>query len=179
MKNLNVPAHLPGIYLNPAFIADPDQLIAWLRTSVTWDERMKARKTASFGVSYNYSQIEYDPSPMPDVLDDLCTLIAAELGFRPNNCLLNFYPDGQSSMGFHSDITDGLAPDTGVAIVSVGSERSIVFRNKLDRTREIAHPLPSGSLLYMSEQIQQEWLHAIPKSIGAKERISLTFRAIV
>ncbi len=169
----------PGIYLNPAFIAAPDLLLAWLKAGVTWDERMKARKTASFGAAYNYSQIAYEASPMPAELAALCTLVEGALGFRPNNCLINFYPDGDSSMGFHSDETEGLASGTGVAIVSVGSVRSIVFRNKQDRSCEFAYPLPAGSLLYMAEHVQQEWLHAIPKAPGSAERISLTFRSMV
>jgi hypothetical protein len=62
----------PDIYLNPTFIDTPDVLFEWLNTSVAWDERMKARKTASFGVAYDYSQITYDPVPMPARLEDLC-----------------------------------------------------------------------------------------------------------
>jgi alkylated DNA repair dioxygenase AlkB len=169
----------PDIYLNPAFIAAPGMLFEWLKSAITWDERMKARKTASFGVSYDYSQISYDPVPMPPELDDLCARVEKELGFRPNNCLLNFYPDGNSSMGFHSDTTAELAPGTGVAIVSVGSVRSIAFRNKADRSVQFDYPLEDGSLLHMSQPIQQDWLHAIPKMVCAGERISLTFRAIV
>ena len=72
----------------------------------------------------------------------------------------------------------GLASGTGIAIISVGSVRSIMFRHKVDRDCQFEYPLPSGSLLYMSEQIQQEWLHAIPKIAGAQERVSLTFRSI-
>jgi alkylated DNA repair dioxygenase AlkB len=169
----------PPIYLHPAFIAFPDALFASLMASVSWDERMKARKTASFGVAYNYSQISYERTPMPPELEAICGQIELELGFRPNNCLLNHYLDGSSSMGFHSDSSASLVPGTGVAIVSVGSVRSIVYRNKADRTVEFDYPLPNGSLLYMSDEIQQEWLHAIPKTENAGERISLTFRAIV
>ena len=169
----------PDIHLNPAFIAAPGDLFAWLKTAIVWDERMKARKTASFGVSYDYSQISYDPVPMAPELIAICARIDTALGFRPNNCLLNYYPDGNSSMGFHSDSTDELAPGTGVAIVSVGSVRSIAFRNKLDRTVQFDYALENGSLLCMSQQIQQDWLHAIPKAAGAGERISLTFRDIV
>ncbi|NHZ79026.1 alpha-ketoglutarate-dependent dioxygenase AlkB [Massilia sp. CCM 8695] len=147
-------------------------------STVTWDERMKARKTASFGASYNYSQIVYAESPMPPLLDILCARLEGELGFRPNNCLLNYYPDGRSSMGFHSDETDGLADGTGVAIISLGSVRAMAYRNKLDAALRVDYPLPNGSLLYMSEHVQQEWMHAIPKDPHAGERISLTFRAI-
>lgn len=168
----------PDIYLNPRFVDDPDDLLAWLGTSVEWDERMKARKTASFGVAYNYSQIAYAEQPMPPQLAQLGRLVSVELGFLPNNCLINCYPDGDASMGFHSDSTGELEPGTGVAIVSVGAVRSIVYRNKLDRSLQFDYPLEHGSLLYMNQQIQDEWLHAIPKSDVTGERISLTFRSM-
>lgn len=105
-------------------------------------------------------------------------LVAPALGFAPNNCLLNYYEDGQSSMGFHSDSSEELVEGTGVAIVSLGSERAIVFRSEADRSREFSYVLPGGSLLYMSQAIQTQWLHAIPKVEHAGPRISMTFRAI-
>jgi len=82
-------------------------------------------------------------------------------------------------MGFHSDSAEELAPGTGVAIVSLGSKREIVFRSKADRSREYRLLLPSGSLLYMQPSSQEEWLHAIPKSESVGPRISLTFRMIL
>ncbi|WP_422084776.1 alpha-ketoglutarate-dependent dioxygenase AlkB [Variovorax sp.] len=96
----------PPIHLDPAFVASPDALLEWLRSAVTWDERMRARQTASFGVPYDYSQIAYEAAPIPAQLEALCDRIEAALGFRPNNCLLNRYADGASSMGFHSDALD-------------------------------------------------------------------------
>lgn len=169
----------PPIRLDPAFVASPDALLQWLRSAVTWDERMRARQTASFGVPYDYSQIAYETAPMPAELDMLCDRLETELGFRPNNCLLNRYADGASSMGFHSDEVDALAPGTGVAIVSVGATRSIAYRSKADSSVRFDYALPHGSLLYMSGAVQQDWLHAIPKAEGAGERISLTFREIL
>lgn len=169
----------PALHLCPHFLAHPDRLWAYLHTSVAWDERMKARKTASFGVAYNYSQMRYPAVPMPEPLAEVARDIHAELGFLPNNCLLNYYLDGDSSMGFHSDSSEELAKDTGVAIVSLGSVRSIVFRSKADKAQEFSYPLANGSLLYMNQAIQEHWLHAIPKAEGVGERISLTFRAIV
>ncbi|MFT5096791.1 MAG: alkylated DNA repair dioxygenase AlkB, partial [Psychrobacter okhotskensis] len=41
-------------------------------------------------------------------------------GYLPNNCLVNYYLDGSSKMGFHSDDTSQLADGTGVAILSLG-----------------------------------------------------------
>lgn len=169
----------PPIRFEPLFTAEHGALFAHLIETVMWDERMKARKTASFGVSYDYSQITYDETPMPDGLVSLAGRIGDMLGFVPNNCLLNFYEDGSSSMGFHSDSSEELEPGTGVAIVSLGSVRNLVFRSKVDKSVEYAYPLPPGSLIYMTREVQDHWLHAIPKLVGAGPRISLTFRSII
>jgi alkylated DNA repair dioxygenase AlkB len=71
-----------------------------------------------------------------------------------------------------------LTPGTGVAIVSLGATRSIVYRNKIDKACEFSYPLEEGSLLYMAQEMQVDWLHAIPKEKDIGERISLTFRHI-
>jgi len=169
----------PAIYLKPDFLSAPAALFSKLDNEVIWDERMRARKTASFGVAYDYSQISYAPTAMPDFFQIICQDLENELGFLPNNCLLNFYTDGNSSMGFHSDSTDELAAGSGVAIISLGSLRHITYRLKQDKNQEFLYPLPPGSLLYMSAAIQQDWLHAIPKETGAGARISMTFRKIL
>ena len=49
----------PDIKIIDHLISDADQLFNDLRSSIVWDNRMKSRKTASFGVSYNYSGISY------------------------------------------------------------------------------------------------------------------------
>ena len=170
---------VPAITYIAAFASDANALFDRLVSTVTWDERMRARKTASFGVSYDYSQISYPEAPMPRELDKLSDAIAATIGFRPNNCLLNYYLDGEASMGFHSDSSEELAPDTGVSIVSLGAARSIVFRLKADRSVEHTIELMPGSLLHMPNAIQNEWLHAIPRAPGAGARISVTFRQII
>jgi len=168
----------PDIHLDGRFLAAPEALYGHLLSTVQWDERMKARKTASFGVAYNYSQMSYPELPMPAALAQVGDAIHAALGFAPNNCLLNYYPDGEASMGFHSDLATELTLDTGVAIVSLGGERSIVYRHKRDKSVQFGYPLLAGSLLFMSNAVQEEWLHAIPRQAGAAPRISLTFRHI-
>jgi len=170
---------VPPIYLKQDFLAHPERLFLALRDDIQWDERMRARKTASFGVSYDYSQIAYPQSAMHPALVPVCDMIEAELGFRPNNCLVNYYEDGESSMGFHSDSSERLAENSGVAIISLGVQRPIVYRNKGDKSLEHTYELEAGSLLYMTQEMQLEWLHAIPKMPGAGERISLTFRNIL
>ena len=127
---------------------------------------------------FNYSQITYPEVEMLPELVPLCKLIDQEIGWYPNNCLMNFYPDGQSTMGYHSDSMEELKPDTGVVVISLGAERVISFRNNL--TEEIhRYEFKNGMLLYMSAEIQDDWCHGVRKQEGAGERISLTFRCVV
>lgn len=161
------------------FLNDPARLYTELESEVVWDERMKARKTASFGVPYNYSQITYEFTPFPESLRPLLRQVEMAVGFRPNNCLLNFYPDGQSSMGFHSDTATGRTENTGVAIVSLGAEREMLFKAKDDDSDLSRRMLNAGSLIYLDDKTQKSWLHAIPKTDNAGGRISLSFRSIM
>ena len=160
------------------FLEDHETLFAQLQAETDWDERMRARKTASFGIAYNYSQMSYEDAPFPRTIHSLRKLVARTVGFLPNNCLLNYYPDGQSSMGFHSDTATGRTPGTGVAIVSLGAERPMDFRNKFDPERTASRMLTAGSLIYLDDATQEFWLHAIPKTKISDPRISLSFRSI-
>lgn len=167
---------MDGITYIENFVNNPIELFSILTKTVKWDERMTARKTASFGNAYNYSQINY---PYQDFLPELEIInknIKASIGFEPNNCLINYYLDGKSKMGYHSDQTDILETDTGIVIVSIGETRTLKFKN-IENPEELLHyELTSGSLVYMTQDIQSFWQHSIPKSDTSKGRISLTFR---
>lgn len=169
---------MEGITYLENFVEKSDILFEHLRDAVKWDESMAARKTASFGKAYNYSQISYPYQPFIPELIEILDKLETTLDFRPNNCLLNFYLDGKSKMGFHSDQTDILAPNTGVAIVSLGEARILRFRKIADKEEKIDFELPSGSLLYMNQELQNIWQHAIPKTDTEKGRMSLTFRTM-
>ena len=169
---------IEGITYIENCIANPNELFNHLITNVNWDERMAARKTASFGVAYNYSQISYPDQEFIPELKTIIRNIEEKLGFTPNNCLLNYYLDGKSSMGFHSDQTDILYENTGIVIISLGETRTLRFRkiNAKEVTKD--YLLTSGSLFYMTDAVQKEWQHAIPKTNTDLGRISLTFRKI-
>ncbi|MCB1052518.1 MAG: alpha-ketoglutarate-dependent dioxygenase AlkB [Acidobacteria bacterium] len=166
----------PTLIWRYEFVPDPDRLLAFLQNEVDWDKRMRARLTASYGLPYNYSGIVYPQTEVPTWLQSLCDAVAEVTGFQPNNCLLNYYPDGGSSMGYHSDANEQLSPGTGVAILSLGAERNFQFRRKDQPDRICTYPLRNGSLIYMDDQVQQHWLHAIPKITESGPRISISFR---
>ncbi len=157
------------------FIDNDSFLFDTLRDNSDWDRRMASRLTTSFGVSYNYSDISYPDVIIPNYLDDLIVRINDVVGFTPNNCLVNYYLDGRSKMGYHSDRTDILLPGTGVVILSLGSTRTLRFRNINDRSI-VDFSLRSGSLFYMTSDVQDLWVHSIPVSDVDGSRMSLTFR---
>ncbi|MEM9069502.1 MAG: alpha-ketoglutarate-dependent dioxygenase AlkB [Myxococcota bacterium] len=166
----------PPLLVESDFIADPATLFESLRDTVDWDTTMSARLTASFGVPYNYAQMVYPAKPMHAALVPVVAQLEARLGIRFNNCLLNYYLDERSKMGFHSDETRDLVPNSGVAIVSVGAPRKITFRRRDDKEVRHAVLLEPGSLLFMELAVQDDWVHAIKRQRGGP-RISLTWRA--
>jgi alkylated DNA repair dioxygenase AlkB len=168
-----------GILHIPHFIDNPDALFHFLIENVEWDERMHARKTASYGHAYNYSQMHYPYKPFLPELDELGKRLEPVIGFVPNNCLINYYMDGKSKMGFHSDQTDILETGTGVAILSVGEARILRFKKIGEPEATIDYELNPGSLFYMTQEIQDVWQHAIPPSDTENGRISLTFRSMI
>ena len=158
-------------------LPDADADFAFLTSEVTWIERMRARKTASFGLPYDYSGQKYETCPMPPTIVAIAEL-AAELAGHPfDNCLCNRYESGRSTMGFHRDSYDGLVASSQIAIASFGATRSLVFRSN-DRLHRSEIALEHGSILLMSPGTQQAWTHAVLRDPAAGLRISATFRLI-
>jgi alkylated DNA repair dioxygenase AlkB len=93
--------------------------------------------------------------------------------------LINYYADGRSKMGFHSDEIDNLEDGTEIIIISLGTERKLSFRAKADYTERRSYQLPPGSLMYMSQRTQEFWSHAIKRANVTDGRISLTFRRMI
>lgn len=170
---------MEGITFIEDYIENPIPLFNDLRENVVWDERMSARKTASYGKAYNYSQIRYPYQEIPSAIEAIMQKIEKTMHFKPNNCLINFYENGQSKMGFHSDQTDILVENTGIVIISLGATRILRFRNIQNRNMIHDMELTSGSFFYMTQGVQDEWEHSIPKSSTQTGRMSLTFRNII
>ncbi len=172
---------LPNIMFQTDFL-EPNQatsLFLSLKETVSWNKQMKSRYTASFGVTYQYSQMSYDKMLMPPSLQTLANRIADLIKFEPNNCLLNYYLDGNSKMGFHSDDVSQLDKGTGVAIISLGEAREMIFKHRELSTITASYELKNGCLMYMDNEVQRNWLHSIPKSDTHLGRISLTFRKLL
>ena len=151
-----------------------------IKDDTIWDSSIISRKTCSYGKPYNYSNINYQFVEFPKYISDLASIVESKFAFLPNNCLINYYNDGNSKMGFHSDQINLLSKDSGIAIFSLGSSRILRFKNKNDNSiihDIILHP---NSLFFMSKKIQQDWLHSLlnDKNDLSNSRISITFRKL-
>lgn len=162
----------------PCFLPQPEVLFQFLTAETTWDTSLFSRKTACFGVPYNYSGMTYPDVPVPSCFLPIIDRLEELFGYRSNNCLVNYYETGAAKMGFHADSNRDLKPGTGVAIVSLGASRTLVFRAKRNKTEQHSLRLVGGSLLYLFPDVQDLWLHALPPEPESGPRISLTFRQL-
>ncbi|XXH03273.1 hypothetical protein Hte_009671 [Hypoxylon texense] len=140
----------------------------------------------------------------PTVLE-IKKVVEKQLGHPLNHVLIQFYRDGNDFISEHSDKTIDVVKDTYIANVSLGAERTMMFRSKRQqRSKEVtdADPpastkrriqriaLPHNSLCKMGLKTNMRWLHSVradkrPDCEKSDEqlaydggRISLTFRRI-
>ena len=165
-----------AIIFKPDFFDGAEELYQFLSTNISWDDSMRARKTASFGQPYIHSEKNKSLEPLHPFMEKLSEKLEPVIGYRANNCFLNYYENGKSKMGWHADTTHFLEAETGVAILSIGDTRIFQIRRKAVPTELLNYVLTPGSLIYMPLLVQEEWQHAIPKVVSERGRISMTFR---
>jgi alkylated DNA repair dioxygenase AlkB len=133
------------------------------------------------GCPYTYSGITLTPIAWSDLLREIKQLVDDAAAVSFNSVLLNYYRDNHDSMGLHSDDEPELGATPIIASVSLGEERTLVMRHRLDKKKEpVRLPLASGSLLLMKGDTQRYWKHGIEKETRrCGPRINLTFRQII
>ncbi|TDD15784.1 alpha-ketoglutarate-dependent dioxygenase AlkB [Actinomadura sp. KC06] len=174
-------SHGAWVDVLPGWIPGADALFERLHTSVPW--RAESRRMYDRVVDVPRLLAFYDEGDvLPDpVLDEAKAALdrhyAEELGEPFRTAGLCLYRDGRDSVAWHGDrIGRGAKEDTMVAILSVGTPRSLLLRPR-GGGRTIRHELGHGDLIVMGGSCQRTWEHAIPKSTRATgPRISIQFR---
>ena len=131
------------------------------------------------GAVYSYSGLRLEPEPWTPALRIVRERVEALAGTRFNSVLLNWYRDGQDSMGWHSDDEPELGANPVIASASFGAARRFLMRHKKQRLRQ-EWLLEDGDVLVLGGATQHYWRHHVPKTrqpVGP--RINLTFRWIV
>lgn len=129
--------------------------------------------------AYTYSGLTHQPLPWTPLLAEIRSRVSASVGQALNGVLLNYYRDGQDSMGWHSDDEPELGRNPLVASLNLGGARRFDLRRKGRNTIEHSIYLPPGSLLVMSGATQHHWQHQVAKtSRPVAPRLNLTFRLV-
>jgi len=190
------PEHIPlaggGLHYYPQYIAEPDPLYEQLRENIPWQQpildiygrRHLTPRLVAFvgdsGLSYRYSGHRHYADVWPPEVLALRERIADDTGYDFNCALLNYYRNGEDSMGYHSDDEASLGSDPCVASLSLGCGRDFLLKPKGLKTKSRKIHLASGSLLLMLPPTQRHWQHALPVRKGlAQGRINITFRKVV
>ncbi|BBF71059.1 alpha-ketoglutarate-dependent dioxygenase AlkB family protein [Sphingomonas bisphenolicum] len=187
---------LPGAdvmyWPNLGLASDPEHYLHRLLSETPWRQEsvrvwgkvhQQPRLIAWYGdpqSNYSYSGIKLSPLSWSELILEIRSVVEDMAGEVFNSVLLNYYRDGNDSMGFHSDDEKELGARPTIASVSLGAERALAFKSKVDESAKIAKvPLASGSLLLMKGETQRLYKHGIAKERGnIGPRVNLTFRRI-
>lgn len=100
-----------------------------------------------------------------------------------NVCFLNRYENEQQHLGWHADDFPGMREDQPIAVLSLGAEREIWWKEQNFKgviPPENKQLLEHGSLWIMPAGFQDVYFHKIPKhGQPCGVRISLTFRSFI
>lgn len=141
------------------------------------------RLTAYYGQDhpyYAYSNIKLQPIPFTPILLSIKNKIETLTSHQFNGVLLNYYRNGDDSMGWHADDEKELGTNPVIASLSFGASRNFQLQHSLDKSISKATiVLNDASLLIMKGVTQHFWKHQIPKQKNKGPRINLTFRKII
>jgi len=138
------------------------------------------RKTAwlsnDSSLTFEYSGKTMMPKPIPDFIEILRLKLKSDFGISFDGILVNYYPDGNSSMGYHSDpLNEKWSND--FIILSIGATRNFVFRDKENKESKYPFEIKDGDLIYMYDNCQEKYEHCVKKcKSDITPRYSLVFK---
>ncbi len=169
-----------------------EDLISSLRWEQHTPTRMEVFYAETEGKAYTYGENRgrrtyYSKQVVPPID---AAMVAASALFAEGHphlmppqfdwCFCNLYHDETNHLGWHSDDSEDIDPDSPIAIISFGQPRELWWRPKGFTggiPDEWKVELANGSILYMPPRFQQTHEHRIPK--GGRRmtpRVSLTLR---
>ena len=170
----------------PDWIVDQHEFIISDLENLEWLNSTEARKEyfmSNEKIDYTYGtgpgQRTYSSNPVTHFVQ--CMFIElAKRGHEFNACFLNRYDTQKNQLGWHSDVFEGMDSSYEIAVVSLGAEREIWWRENNFKgviPKENRQLLQNGSLFIMPKDFQLHYQHRIPRhDRECGMRISLTFR---
>ncbi|MGB5325238.1 MAG: alpha-ketoglutarate-dependent dioxygenase AlkB [Pseudomonadales bacterium] len=158
--------------------------IDWQQPDITvFGKRHKLPRLTAFygddGIDYSYSGLRHSALQWTPTLQRLKKDVERATGLHFNSVLANLYRDGADSNGWHADNEAELGAQPQIASLSFGASRDFHFKHRVLAEHYYSCALHSGSLLVMAGDMQNHWLHQLPKRRRVHDaRINLTFRCV-
>lgn len=157
--------------------------VSWRQDSIKmFGKRINIPRLQAFmgdeEIEYTYSNLRLKADKWHHDVARIKNRIEELTHHKFNAVLLNYYRDGQDSMGWHRDNEPELGPTPIIASVSLGITRRFLLKDTTQpKQKPFELQLKNGSLLWMGSTLQKNWLHSLPKIRHCKKpRINLTFR---
>ena len=177
-------------YIIPDIKYQPPYDLCSLVNSLKFDRKFASgRFTKLFGdLPYTYGNVSHKTSKLSDnefVLDMFNFVTAILPRFQVNSCLINYYPDSKSSIPDHSDDEIEIDDNSFIVTLSLGSDRTMHFKCKHDKTLISTVTLSHGMVLIFSKSSQTIFTHGIPPNYCISSiddyipRVSATFRKLI
>ena len=80
-------------------------------------------------LTFEYSGKSMIPQKIPSLVIEIKELVEKFIGIKFDGILVNYYPDGKSSMGYHSDPIEDKW-DNKFVVLTFGDTRKFIFREK-------------------------------------------------
>jgi alkylated DNA repair dioxygenase AlkB len=174
-------AHGAWLDLLPGWVTGADALFERLARAVPWraerrqmyDQIVDVPRLLSF-----YGQGEALPDPaLEEARRALDAHYGPQLGEPLCTAGLCLYRDGRDSVAWHGDTSGRQVRETIVAIISLGTPRTLLLRPRGGGGPALRHDVGHGDLLVMGGTCQRTWQHAIPKTARVTgPRISVQLR---
>ncbi len=125
---------------------------------------------------YTWSGLEMRPLPWHPLLARIRGAVETATGRRFDSLLINYYRDGDDTVGWHADDEPGLG--AMIASLSLGAERDFLLRPRAESKGSLSLSLSTGSLLIMAGETQANWQHSLPRRRRIRRpRLNLSFRS--
>ncbi len=174
-------AHGAWLDLLPGWVTGADALFERLARAVPWraerrqmyDQVVDVPRLLSF-----YGEGDALPDPaLAEARRALDAYYGPQLGEPLCTAGLCLYRDGRDSVAWHGDTSGRQVRETIVAIISLGTPRTLLLRPRGGGSPALRHEVGHGDLLVMGGTCQRTWQHAIPKTTRVTgPRISVQFR---
>ena len=162
----------------PGWVSGADKLFSEIVERAPWEQHrshMYDRVVDEPRLTAWYGKALADPS-LPPVIAAMADALSQRYARGFDSVGAALYRDGQDSVAWHGDRIPLEIVEPVVALISLGSRRTLRMRSKERHRDTRSFTLLPGDLFVMGGTSQRTWEHSVPKVKAAGPRVSVQFR---